>query len=304
LRSNSSESLLPRRLFPRQLLSFALACILQNITYAPIMWVNLGLQGKHVGHSLVQNSHYCKWSYTFFCTARFITLNQEMHIATTFLVQPFRMTKTLRALSSGLPVVWVLGIVLGIADAAAFPWSLDSKTDNIICNSDTNDYLSATWLTIAVVLWLTSSFLTCLWSSKESVPGSVKRKALRRASSYPLVALVSYLLVIVEYYSGNESLIGSRLYIQATCLLEVSNGFLVVFVYAFQKRQAAIYSDNRSPGGRNATGPSVRGVALTSLTAEFGGVDIVDLHPYAASSSLLESSSSSVSELSEAANDR
>lgn len=260
------------RLFLRQIASLAAAGIGFNVTIIPVIFINL--RDRHgAASSMLQT---CNLFMFLFRTARNINLLQEMQIAVTFLCQCFHFQSILPVLHHcGLYLVWGVGLTLGILAQFVFTWTYDEDMDRCLpAQSDPSVDLVSVVLLSACVLVSMASSLASLWRSKS--PQVVRRQNFLRATVYPAVTLVSYVPVLVAYFD-TTLLWFPQWYEPFGLMMECSNGMLNTLAFALQSRHARFVFHSTIDVRACAS------QAFASWHVDFGGVDVIDMLPAAAS---------------------
>jgi len=260
-----------RRLFPRQLRSFAAAAFIATVAGAPVLWLDMW-NFQNFDQSVL--AFVCGPVFLVFRTFRIVSILQEAHIAVTFFVQIVRWTSTLPWLNWGIPVVWLSGLVIGALEAWIFQWYFDFEFG--FCFEKRVDWLSIVTVMASLLIALVACIAAVITSLRGSAPGSVRRQNFKRAAAYPLVATLTFPPMLAAYIH-NGLFVQPAWYFPFACCLECLNGILTPLAYALQSRVAS----SLHQGTATTATPNVqlRGETadFASFHVDFGGVDTVDL---------------------------
>lgn len=273
-----------QRLFPRQLLSLALACLLMNFSFVPVVVVDF---------SFVSGEHVCGPFYISLRTFRFIAVMQEMCIALGFFLQSVKWFSPLPILNLWTPGNWLVGLLLGTISATNhWEYNHGQSQCRFILRDETSVivvFACVTCSTIATIATMVKSL---------SLPRSVAKRAFKRAVWYPAVTICTYTLPMVAYVRP-ELFTEPQWYWPLALLLELSNGFLNAAMFGIQSTaalrgrmsdvddsQRLSRTSNRVSLRRQSTATSQqtegerrRSVARELVTFEvnFGGVEVIDI---------------------------
>lgn len=159
----------------------------------------------------------------------------EMHIAAAFLASTYRNMCLLKLLDRCLVLVWPAGFILGICVETG-QWYWDPELG--ICNyrSTLGEDIKVTVVLVATGFCTVAYVCSCFQTRNSG--GAVQERALRRASLFPLMAVVAWLPLVFYYvvgpgwtqHSARFDMIWETI---AFTLLEC-NGLLNAIVYAVQ----------------------------------------------------------------------
>lgn len=228
-----------QRVFRRLLVSLALSDLCMHsglaVYFLVASFARVVADGDVVFCSVIMG-----WNHSF----RFVSALQEMHMACHFLLQAYRWRPSLLASVRRITVAWVLGTLLSSIDIYADTWSYNAKSG--WCLSEGKDYIS---ICVHLACFVASCLSYCgvTVRSCQRAPGSVMRRALRRAAVYPLNFVASYAGLVLLYVFpdlwDNDNLTAV-----AVTLLSC-NGLMNALTYMCQIRYAAkspIHDDGKA----------------------------------------------------------
>lgn len=257
-----------RRLFPRQLRSLAVAGLLVTTSAVPLVWVNFWHMQRGPAEDV------CAIVYNVFRPARFVSALQETHMALTFLAQVVRATKVLHCLNRGIPVLWILGLVLGVVDAVLYPFHLDEH--NICAQSGTGriEVISICIIGSCVLTSVLASVATMVKASASFTTLAVQRRFFKRAVWYPCISVISYAPILIVYSFPALQL---TRHFPAAVVFELCNGAMNAGMFCFQSHYASRLGGEGDASEGDTARISDDIQFITTFHVGFGGVDVVEL---------------------------
>mmetsp|Transcript_5452 Transcript_5452/g.13024 ORF Transcript_5452/g.13024 Transcript_5452/m.13024 type:complete len:355 (+) Transcript_5452:54-1118(+) len=218
-----------KRLFPLQLVSLAVADMGLHLCGVVYSIFEAGDQTFEAGI----RDGFCNPYDVVFRTFRFISVLQEMHIASTTLLQAWHHQRALPCCVQMIPLVWILGGALGAVDGVLVKWEYDRQTH---CKPQHIDSISVAAIGSCATLCAVAYVVTMVQAARRA-PMSVQRRFLRRASVFCLNFLATYTLMLACY--TNMTWMENDMLWTIAQVLEYLNGFFNTLTYALQARSGS-----------------------------------------------------------------
>lgn len=269
-----------QRVFVRQLRSLLLSSFAQHALFVPLLVLDFAPTDAFL--TLGQQDRTCFWSYLGFRHFRMITVLQECHIALTFLIQALRLNKLAPLLRRSIPLVWILGLLLGLIDDTSSRWFFNHSAG--MCLMDKPDQISMVLIVASFVCSLLSYIFSTFTAWCVGSPHSVVRRNYSRAAAYPLNFIVCYGLVFYAHLDP-EVVFENRHFLMVACALESCNGMLNASVYWWQSRKAVAMAQRAASASASAPAALLVTNESTcpgeesgmSFRVAIGGVDVVEI---------------------------
>mmetsp|Transcript_109525 Transcript_109525/g.251145 ORF Transcript_109525/g.251145 Transcript_109525/m.251145 type:complete len:286 (+) Transcript_109525:203-1060(+) len=220
----------------------------------------------HASFSQRSLRRFCFWWVGWYRTFRYISVLQELHIATVILCEAMRWRRPLAFMHCCFYVVWAGGFAMGLADGLGLPWHPDEAA---LCAPRIPDFL-----TIGVIsgcaLICAGVYAVVVWQSRKRMPGSVQRHTLRFAGLYPVNFCLTYFASLAA--NADLDLMENHVFWVVAISLEFSSGFLNAVFYALSSRYGVELARGSSMG-RGQSGL----VDGSSFHAAFGEPEVVEV---------------------------
>lgn len=212
-----------RKLLPRQITSLAAAGILTNLADMPLVWADFSED--------LMTSTKLPICYTFFSASRMfrlVVLMMEAHIALGLLSQMSHWTWMLPALSKSIPAMWGLGVLLGALFVLFSPNPSFSAADG--CVMPRRDHMTVIVMLLCLLLSISACLSAAIKTCRSTAPHGVRMRFLRRTTCFPLVSVLSWVMIILVYLD-HDLYTAPSWFFPVACIMELSNPLMNAVAY-------------------------------------------------------------------------